>query len=361
MKRQLERTVWIDLLRVSAICLMMLYHLCGKGMWWATTEQYQTSFFSVEYRTLIFFHMISRICIPVLLMISGMFLLDPEKELSIKKLFAHNILRIFLSLVFWNALYSIYYTYQMGQQGESLLAVFKTHFFETHYHLEFLYALIGIYIITPVLRIFTKRADKHEWNYLLLLFFICISVIPTLQMIHLPLVEREGINYVARFLPRYISASSGIGYVAFYMMGYYLKKYGISEKLLKALTVIVIFCGIVEVIGKPYFPEVVAGLGYYDIGTMFGGIVFVCYMKKEFQDYPFSSKNKTVVALLAKWSFGAYLVHDFVLQFFINDKSYILITSPVRGIIIDELIVVAVSFGISALFNELPIIRKYFV
>lgn len=84
-------------------------------------------------------------------------------------------------------------------------------------------------------------------------------------------------------------------------------------------------------------------------------------MKKEFQDYPFSSKNKTVVALLAKWSFGAYLVHDFVLQFFINDKSYILITSPVRGIIIDELIVVAVSFGISALFNELPIIRKYFV
>ena len=128
MKRQLERTVWIDLLRVSAICLMMLYHLCGKGMWWATTEQYQTSFFSVEYRTLIFFHMISRICIPVLLMISGMFLLDPEKELSIKKLFAHNILRIFLSLVFWNALYSIYYTYQMGQQGESLLAVFKTHF-----------------------------------------------------------------------------------------------------------------------------------------------------------------------------------------------------------------------------------------
>lgn len=214
--KKTQRTIWVDLLRVIAICLMMLYHLCGKGMWWATTEQYSTSFFSAEYRTLIFFHMLSRVCIPVILMISGMFMLDPEKELSIKKLFGHNILRIFLSLFFWNALYALYYVYKIEETGGGYASAFCNQLFETHYHLHFLYALIGIYIITPILRIFSKSADMREWRYLLFIFLIYVSIIPTLQMFNIPFCKNI-FDYILRFSPRYISASSGIGYVAFYM------------------------------------------------------------------------------------------------------------------------------------------------
>lgn len=360
MEKKSARTVWVDLLRVIAICFMMLYHLCGKGMWWATTEQYYTSLFSAEYRTLIFFHMISRVCIPVLLMISGMFLLDPEKELPVKKLYGHNVLRILLSLLFWNMLYAVYYAYQSTQPGEDALAVFSNHFLETHYHLEFLYALIGVYVMTPVLRIFVKWADQQGWKYLLVLFLICISIIPSLQMINFPICQNI-LNYILRFSPRYISASSGIGYAGFYMLGYYLKRYGIPERLLKILTGLVVILGLIEVVGKPYFPEQIAGLGYYDMGTILGSVIFVCWMKHMLQEHSFGQKTEKIIILLSKWSFGAYLIHDFVLQFFVNDKSYILITHPFMGLAADEIIVVAVSFAVSALLNQVPVVRKYLI
>ena len=40
-------------------------------------------------------------------MLSGMFLLDPKKSLTLPRLFFHHILRIFAALVVWGAVYAI--------------------------------------------------------------------------------------------------------------------------------------------------------------------------------------------------------------------------------------------------------------
>lgn len=285
-------------------------------------------------------------------------MLDPTKEFSVKKLFCHNVLRILLSLFFWNMIYAAYYAYRGTQPGEDMLSVFGSHFFETHYHLEFLYALIGVYIVTPVLRVYVKWAGKKEWRYLLILFLFCISVMPTLQMVNSSVCQRV-LTYVFRLSPRYISASSGIGYVAFFMLGYYLKEYGISEYLLKMLTGLAVFLGAIEVIGKPYFPEQIAGLGYYDLGTILGSVIAVCWMKRIFRDVHFKTKTQKYIILLSRWSFGAYLIHDFVLQLFIDSKSYNLIIYPFRALIIGEIIVVTLSFVVSAVLNHVPVMRKY--
>ena len=243
------------------------------------------------------------------------------------------------------------------KQGGGYASAFCNQLFETHYHLHFLYALIGIYIITPILRIFSKSADMREWRYLLFIFLIYVSIIPTLQMFNIPFCKNI-FDYILRFSPRYISASSGIGYVAFYMTGYYLKRFGLPERILNLCTVLVLFFGIIEVVGKPYFPEQIAGLGYYDIGTVLGSITVICWMKRILKKIYFREKTKKLIILLSNWSFGAYLVHDFILQFFIDNKSCFLITNPLIGLVIAEVIVVSLSFEVSALLNQIPIVKK---
>lgn len=359
-EQEQERTIWVDLVRIIAILLMMLYHLCGKGMWWATTEQYNIDYTSFTYRSLIFFHMISRICIPVLLMISGMFLLDPKRNLTVSKLYRHNILRIVLSLFFWNALYSVYFTYRNRQSGDSFLALFSKHFVETHYHLVFLYALIAAYIVVPIVRLLVCNLTKKTWRYLFSVFVIGICIVPTLQMI----LRQTGLsilNYFNMFFPQYVSNTSGIGYMVFFILGYYLKESKISKNVLVKISFGTAILGIFEVIVRPYFPEIIGQLGYYDFGTILGSIVFVCWMKRKFENYQFSLKIKSVIIKLSKWSFGAYLVHDFTMQFLVDSKSYLILEQPIIGIALCEVIVVVVSFCVSALINQIPIIKKFLV
>lgn len=283
MSRTENRVIWVDLVRIMAICLMMLYHLCGKGMWWATTEQYQISYFSMEYRALILFHLISRICIPVVLMVSGMFMLEPKKRRTIKQLYRHNILRIFLSLLAWNTIYTLHQAVKEGYQGKELVAVWKGYFMDTQYHLIFLYSLIGIYVLVPVLRIFVKYADDQTWRYLLTCCMVGICILPTLRMFTHNRCE-DFFNYFTKFFPAFISASSGIGYVVYCLLGYYLKNYSISTKHIKWITIAAVAACIVEVVGKPYAPEKIASMGYYDIGTIFTSIAVVLWIRKIFEN-----------------------------------------------------------------------------
>ena len=365
MSKTQNRVIWVDLARILAICLMMMYHLCGKGMWWATTEQYQISYFCMEYRVLIFFHLVSRICIPMVLMVSGMFMLEPQKQGNLKYLYRHNILRILLSLMVWNAVYTLHRTVKEAYHGKEFFSAWKGYFTETHYHLIFLYSLTGIYVLVPVLRIFAKYADEQIWRYLLTCCLVGICVLPTLQMIDYRSCENI-FKYLARFFPAFISASSGIGYAVYCMLGYYIKNHNISIRTTKWITMAAVAAGAVEVVGKPFYPEKIASLGYYDIGTIFTSAAVVLWIRKIFEHpsdriQKFLGRRQNIIYALSKWSFGAYLVHDFILQYFIDSRSYLLVRYPLQMLAMDEVIVVIASFAVSALLNQIPFVRKYFV
>ena len=48
-----------------------------------------------------------RFGVPVFVMLSGAVFLPKERELNIKRLYTHNILRVAVSYVFWSALYGL--------------------------------------------------------------------------------------------------------------------------------------------------------------------------------------------------------------------------------------------------------------
>ena len=53
-----------------------------------------------------------------------------------------------------------------------VVAFAKIPFGPPWYHLWYLYMLIGLYLLVPLYRIFTKNTTEKQFLYLLILFFI---------------------------------------------------------------------------------------------------------------------------------------------------------------------------------------------
>jgi len=73
----------------------------------AASNLYTTPVTSFEWQVLNLYDSLVRFCVPVFVMISGAFLLNSEKHLTISVIFRKYISRIVLAFVFWSAMYSL--------------------------------------------------------------------------------------------------------------------------------------------------------------------------------------------------------------------------------------------------------------
>ena len=110
---------------------------------------------------------VSRWSVPVMVMISGLLLLDPQKEYPIKIFFKKRFNKILIPLVFWSIVYTIwkYKTGIIAWQPLPAGLILKSFIDGTvFYHLWFVYMIIGLYISTPILRIFIKHATRERYE-----------------------------------------------------------------------------------------------------------------------------------------------------------------------------------------------------
>ena len=94
-----DRVVWIDLLRIFCVFSMMLIHVAASR--WQSVNP--TTF---SWQVFNFYDCLVRFCVPVFVMISGVFFLDSNRQLTYKKLFSKNIIRIITAFVFWSFAYA---------------------------------------------------------------------------------------------------------------------------------------------------------------------------------------------------------------------------------------------------------------
>lgn len=64
---------------------------------------------------------------------------------------------------------------------------------------------------------------------------------------------------------------------------------------------------------------------------------------------------------LSQYSFGAYLAHPAVIEFLAELGLDSLTFSPAASIPVIAVIVFVISFGISAVLNHIPVLKKYIV
>ena len=154
------RLVYADILRVIATFAVIFIHVSAISM---TSDIIGTG----EWMVMSVYNMLCRWAVPMFVMLSGMFLLDPLKKVTYKDIFFKYILRVLIALIVWGTFYNVIDLYGITNISVPVLfdALYHTLCANTHYHLWFLYLIIGLYIMTPILRSFIKGASKKDIEY----------------------------------------------------------------------------------------------------------------------------------------------------------------------------------------------------
>jgi surface polysaccharide O-acyltransferase-like enzyme len=344
-----NRLLWADLLRISAIFAMVVLHVAAAE--WNTAAMHST-----EWQIMNIYDSAARWCVPVLIMLSGMLFLNPKKEVSTTQLFKKNILRIFLALLFWGIAYQLfkYYRYNVSLTFQTTSAIFyKILFGIPRYHLWFLYTIIGLYLLTPALRIFVANSKKKDIVYVLWLFFIIGTCVPLVNTI----LKLNQLSYsLNKLLPELT------GYAGYYLAGYYFSAYELSKK--HKITIYIL--GVVSVLFTILFTSYISFKTDEKIGALYEYLlpttlfisfaVFIAF-RRFFKTT--NLKNNTLITHLSVCTFGIYLTHDFFIQLLSMSGITALSFSPLVSIPVLSVLIFSLSYFFTSIIRTIPIVKKY--
>ena len=165
-----SREIWIDWLRVTAIFLVMMTHssepfyLGGEGSLILTRA---------DAIWLSILNVIPRACVP-LFIIASSYLQFPI-HYGTGEFFKRRALRVLVPFAFWTVVYALVWG-EPVQNFKDLLLNFNY----AAGHLWFVYMLIGIYLLMPLLSPWAERVGKKELRFYLLLCFVT-TLIPLIR------------------------------------------------------------------------------------------------------------------------------------------------------------------------------------
>ena len=330
-----KREIYPDLLRILAICAIIVLHVASRNMWLYDVGDFQFEVFTLWYS-------LTRWAVPIFIMISGAFLLDEKKSISNNKLFAY-CKRILISFVGWSLVYAIWNTiisYDFVWPNFNLSALWQN-FYMGPYHFWYLYVILGLYLILPFLRKCVAQCNKKDIEYLLLLFFVFSIFAPILTKFD-----------VLPFLTYWINSmriSSVSGYIGLFVLGYYLRKYNEMFKLKRWVCMITFFIALILMIFLTFYLEIKTGVRddfWQDNLSIFVVIqaisLFVLCMKNEKSLIARKERTKNAISYLSKNSFGVYLCHDIFISLFARIGLDTAKYNPIWGVgVISALVTVA--------------------
>lgn len=349
------RILYADLMRIITIFAVVVFHICNNRWYPAYLESLS------EWHIINFFVSCLRWCVPVFFMLSGAIFLDPNYKLSFKKLYTKSIPRILCALIFWSIAYRLLSPITASLLGYKEFAIDDIHriyseiFLGTPWHhLWFLYPLLAMYILTPLLRVFTANAKKEHFIYFLILYFIFGSIIPVIN-------ARYDINIS-------FSISELYSYTGYFIAGYFFSKYDLT----KIETRILYILGSAAIFGT-YIVSTISGIEnggpatqYFDRtapNTMLGALFVFVLVKNIVNNSPKIVKyqNNKYITLLANCGFGIYLVHDFF-NVILNILGINTATFPaILSVPVLSLAVYLASLGVVLIIRKIPVLNKWII
>lgn len=337
----------MDVLRIFAVFSMMLLHVSASN--WDKTD---ISTFGWQIFNL--GDSFARFCVPVFIMLSGAMFLDNSREFSIKKMLEKNVLRLGCAFVFWSAIHTVV-TMLISKEYTFEYAV-ET-FICGRYHLWFVPAIIGLYLVTPFLRKIT--ADKKLTEYFLLLWVIISSVFALLKV--LPFVHDSATGLASDLQMHFVT-----GYTGYFVLGYYLCNAEISPKTRK----------IIYALGVIGFAATAVGTWAWSVSNgkpvkslynnfmpnvLLQSVAVITFFRYEVSKIRWSEKQLKAITKISSLSFGMYLFHDLINILFKQTGFTTLSYNPVLSVPCNTLIVFFVSLAVTYGLSKIPYINKYII
>lgn len=343
----ISRLVWIDYIRVVATLSVILLHSSALLLpqynhvpqaHWLIADIYQSSV---------------RMCVPLFFMISGYLLLEKEEPLDV--FFKKRLDKVIIPLLSWSIIYVFWQSYQ-GVFKMSWQSFFNLSISPVHRHLWFMYSILGIYLVIPILKIFIRNATKSLLYYYIFLWLFISSIVP--------LIERfsGAVNSV--------HLSSVSGFSGYLILGLLLGKLNITRKMFMVsgisylLSLIFTSMATYQLTVKSHgiFSEDFCGwLTPNVITSSISTFIMIKFLALNLKIL--SHKNVLIIVKsISSASLGIYLVHIMILEILQNGRLGITINAmqghPFVSIPITAMAIFLISYAVTVVLKQLPVLKR---
>lgn len=341
-------SIWLDYVRVFATFCVVLLHSAAPLLdkygklndvdWWAGN----------------LYDSLARISVPLFFMVSGALLLGKDEgvRVFVKKRFE----KVFLPLVVWSFIYLFWRVFFEASAQLSFYSLYSMVLTPVYYHLWFLYAIIGLYLFVPILRVIVCHAPESYLKYYVALWFLAAALIPLSEWL-------TGLS--SRIDLRGVSGMSG-----YLVVGYLFSRRLVSVGVMRGAVVLFVtstfFAAIVT-----YFLTVKNDgkfVGYFYgyltpnvILASCSAFVVIKYAVTRF-DFFRHPAVLAAVSSLSSTSFGVYLIHAMYLYLLAEGRLGVDILDLDLGEIFTVPLTVILVFAVSHLsvliLRKIPIVAR---
>lgn len=345
-----KRIFYLDVLRVFACLLVILLH--------ASTLYVSNNFGSFNYWVGNVIDSLSRVCVPIFVMISGALILNNNYNFTVKKLIDH-IIKLILFFSFWSILYCIVFRLIIPVliNHETIdISIILGYIIKGHYHLWFIYMIIGLYLISPLLRLWVKKDNKKYIEYFIILSLIFNFLIP--QIITIGSLYSSNLFEHLNDLVEYLNIKYVYGYTTYFILGWYIHNFEIKNK--NYVYVLGIISLMFTIIGTYSFSiskgEPIYMYGYLTINIFFQATALYIFIKNKFENKKIN--NNGIIANISNNSLGLYAIH----AGFVNIINSLLdnydISNALLRIPIVFIFAFLLSYYLTLLLKKIPVLKK---
>lgn len=332
-----ERIHWIDGLRVAAAFAVIVLHLSANAVvndtvpnslsWWAANLADAAV----------------RWCVPVFVLISGGLILPKAQTTGLADFYRQKLWRLGIPVAFWSLLYLSWNCIKSGHvdlpdAGDRMLSGMPAT------HLWFIYMLLGLYAVAPLLAVFMSVVGRSTVRAAVILGFVFFSA-QTLIAGH------SGVPGGAFTL--------WLPYVPYFLLGPLLLS---GTPLFSRRTAVAIFAGAVLLIAllagllQPRLPDRACSMMYDNLNPLV--ILSALAVLSLFHSRVTQIISRPAVQRLASLTLGIYLLHPLVIELLGVVVYYVSGTLPVLAIPVMAVAVFLISAAICWMIAQSSVGRR---
>lgn len=330
---------WINNLRLIALFAVIVLHTSAVLL-----AQYGKVPFN-DWLTADFYNAVVRFAVPVFVMITGALLLHREYELD--DFFKKRLSKVITPFLFWSLVY-IGYSWYNGEiafdadwwtNTKQVLHLLK---YGSSYHLWYVYMLIGLYFVIPVIGKFVRNATEKELQYFLIVWF-------GVMMLSQP--------YLIRFNPQ-VDLHYFAGYIGYLVLGHYLAFKEFKRQNIRVWMALVFVLTIVVITFGSWMlyknNSTVGTLFYEPISPTIVLLSASVFLMARFTMVKLSPAISRLRDFACGYNYGIYLAHALVLYLLDRVNISYKLCIPIISIPVTALICFVLTLGLVWLISKLP-------
>ena len=345
MKKEKSYTHYLSFLKcLGMFAVIGIHTFCTPFSYWSDSYTSLGSFLSYFLT-----NALRAWAVPIFVMVSGSLFLDKSREISFYKLYGKYLLRLIFTLFTFGTLFALMervftaHAVSIKMLPLALIDVYAGNLWD---HLWFVYMIMGLYIVTPPLKVFLAQAKNSDIKYLLVVLFSFNCIVPFLNSI-------TGVKFGV-----YIPINTI--WLFYYLLGYALhfEVFSIRE----VTSIIFILIGLLWCAFGQYLPNMtkVTGAALRYAGT---SDIIAVLMATGIFAFSKAKCNHTANFLdtfINPLSFGVYILHALFINFILKVVHF----TPEKHnyLIVWLLVFIITSIGsiISVwILRKIPFVKKY--